>query len=692
MAWPLFSMSPSAPMWAAVVPAANAVRLAAVGSGVWEDPGLVASVSREGGRRELLKAGHTQDKADVPLLPVPLALLLLLLLPLLLLSLLLLLLLLPPWPHLLSGLVAVSMMCGGDGLADIVGRRYGATNKLAWNPAKSAAGSLAMLLGGTTMALGLLTLFWSLGYLTWSQARGPLDLLPQVLVCSAVATLVESLPINHVNALRLALAQPPPLHRLIVVLYRHPSSGARRGAVARCGCSAELRQLEQGSPASPAWRALALGRQRVALQGGGQLANGVAYWQEAEGLPVEQQLPSIPPLGSYRLTPAHTCLYQRVTPPHHSRTSKEHLQRAPQAPVLEASGFKPPIADDLMATTAWLQHLSPQQQGYSGHHDCDDTRHDLRGLSHSRLVPGQRLTSGGSGTGVCLYSKAQGSTLITPHDLLLLRAEGGGPGLPRRQGYAAIAPQVAAQWDLDLLAARARSLCRVVLPGASGFLGPPHLLAYWLAANLPLEGTVRDSGTGSGIGKSRREQQVQPQEGRALGSGPLVSLLLNTLLLNTLLLLLLVNTLMVNTLLLLLLLLLLPLPLTHLRQQLLEARDVGDRLRQLIQLMQGLGQLACASCGAEVAHASNSLAMTQEGVAAAFVNAHGYVHDMVTLSSLAHEDAVAHLGAPTAEHCWFPGYAWWVGDLGPQAEAAYTSVLLCHITLAPPKGTSKGHL
>ncbi|GFH09520.1 uncharacterized protein HaLaN_04679 [Haematococcus lacustris] len=170
MAWPLFSMSPSAPMWAAVVPAANAVRLAAVGSGVWEDPGLVASVSREGGRRELLKleaSTHTGAwQAAAAAGP--------------------------------GGLVAVSMMCGGDGLADIVGRRYGATNKLAWNPAKSAAGSLAMLLGGTTMALGLLTLFWSLGYLTWSQARGPLDLLPQVLVCSAVATLVESLPINHV--------------------------------------------------------------------------------------------------------------------------------------------------------------------------------------------------------------------------------------------------------------------------------------------------------------------------------------------------------------------------------------------------------------------------------------------------------------------------------------------------------------
>ncbi len=51
-------------------------------------------------------------------------------------------------------MVAVCLMCGGDGLADIVGRRFGGGNKLPWNGTKSAAGSLAMLLGGTVMAAG----------------------------------------------------------------------------------------------------------------------------------------------------------------------------------------------------------------------------------------------------------------------------------------------------------------------------------------------------------------------------------------------------------------------------------------------------------------------------------------------------------------------------------------------------------
>jgi dolichol kinase len=47
------------------------------------------------------------------------------------------------------GLIIASLMCGGDGLADIVGRRLGASNPLPWNPQKSWAGSAAMFLGET---------------------------------------------------------------------------------------------------------------------------------------------------------------------------------------------------------------------------------------------------------------------------------------------------------------------------------------------------------------------------------------------------------------------------------------------------------------------------------------------------------------------------------------------------------------
>lgn len=50
------------------------------------------------------------------------------------------------WRESAAGLLVIALMCGGDGLADIVGRRFGAA-KLPHNHNKSWAGSLAMFLG-----------------------------------------------------------------------------------------------------------------------------------------------------------------------------------------------------------------------------------------------------------------------------------------------------------------------------------------------------------------------------------------------------------------------------------------------------------------------------------------------------------------------------------------------------------------
>ena len=50
------------------------------------------------------------------------------------------------WRESPVGILALALMCGGDGLADVVGRQFG-TARLPFNPDKSWAGSLAMLLG-----------------------------------------------------------------------------------------------------------------------------------------------------------------------------------------------------------------------------------------------------------------------------------------------------------------------------------------------------------------------------------------------------------------------------------------------------------------------------------------------------------------------------------------------------------------
>ena len=50
------------------------------------------------------------------------------------------------WRHHPAGFAAIALMCGGDGLADIAGRRFGRA-KLPWNRNKSWVGSLAMFAG-----------------------------------------------------------------------------------------------------------------------------------------------------------------------------------------------------------------------------------------------------------------------------------------------------------------------------------------------------------------------------------------------------------------------------------------------------------------------------------------------------------------------------------------------------------------
>ncbi len=50
------------------------------------------------------------------------------------------------WRESPVGLMVLSLMCGGDGMADIVGRRYGSA-RLPFNNNKSWLGSLAMFTG-----------------------------------------------------------------------------------------------------------------------------------------------------------------------------------------------------------------------------------------------------------------------------------------------------------------------------------------------------------------------------------------------------------------------------------------------------------------------------------------------------------------------------------------------------------------
>ncbi|XP_062227312.1 probable phytol kinase, chloroplastic [Phragmites australis] len=85
------------------------------------------------------------------------------------------------------------MMSGGDGFADIVGRRYGSL-KLPFNEKNSWTGSISMFISCFLLSAIMLFYFSSLGYVHVSceEALGKL-----VLVALA-ATIVEFIPVNDV--------------------------------------------------------------------------------------------------------------------------------------------------------------------------------------------------------------------------------------------------------------------------------------------------------------------------------------------------------------------------------------------------------------------------------------------------------------------------------------------------------------
>ncbi len=75
------------------------------------------------------------------------------------------------WRESPVGLMVLCLMCGGDGLADVVGRRYGSA-RLPFNHNKSWLGSLAMFTGTCRLqsqaSFGVTREFYSAADLKWA--------------------------------------------------------------------------------------------------------------------------------------------------------------------------------------------------------------------------------------------------------------------------------------------------------------------------------------------------------------------------------------------------------------------------------------------------------------------------------------------------------------------------------------------
>jgi phytol kinase len=176
LCWLLFQDTPSAPYLAALVPLAITFQFLLVGMGVIKDEAAVQAMSRSGDRREILRGPLYYGIVFVVLTIVF-------------------------WLRTPVGIIALMLLCGGDGLAEIFGRRFGA-RKLPWNAGKSWAGSLGMFLGGWIFAIIVIAIYIGAGIFPGSLGA----VLPAITIIALVGTAVESLPVHDLDNITVTLA------------------------------------------------------------------------------------------------------------------------------------------------------------------------------------------------------------------------------------------------------------------------------------------------------------------------------------------------------------------------------------------------------------------------------------------------------------------------------------------------------
>jgi phytol kinase len=177
LCWLLFTDDPvSSRFLAALVPLAITAQFVLVGAGIVRDEAAVKAMSRTGDRREILRGPLFYGIVFVALTILY-------------------------WRATPIGMVALMLMCGGDGFAGVLGRRFGKT-RLPWNSRKTWIGSLGMFLGGWVFSAGILAAYVAAGFFS-----GPwLAYIPAITLIALVGTLVESLPLDDIDNLTIPLA------------------------------------------------------------------------------------------------------------------------------------------------------------------------------------------------------------------------------------------------------------------------------------------------------------------------------------------------------------------------------------------------------------------------------------------------------------------------------------------------------
>ncbi|KAG7369975.1 hypothetical protein IV203_027721 [Nitzschia inconspicua] len=102
------------------------------------------------------------------------------------------------WRNSFVGVIAMSTMAAGDGMADLVGRKWGASSKWSWSDgSKSKVGTLAFGLSAFVVSFSLASWLIATGCL--ESTLGSSDLAARLLLISFVTAFVELLPFGDDN-------------------------------------------------------------------------------------------------------------------------------------------------------------------------------------------------------------------------------------------------------------------------------------------------------------------------------------------------------------------------------------------------------------------------------------------------------------------------------------------------------------
>ncbi len=175
LCWLLFPDTPLSRWLAASVPLLITLQFFLVGTGLIRDQQAVVAMSRSGDRREILRGPLYYGIVFVVLTLVF-------------------------WKTSPIGVIALMILSGGDGLADIIGKRFNSSS-LSWSPRKTILGSLSVFLGGAFFSLLVLWAFQQSGVFHLNGW----DTFFKVAGISLAATLVESLPFQDIDNITVPL-------------------------------------------------------------------------------------------------------------------------------------------------------------------------------------------------------------------------------------------------------------------------------------------------------------------------------------------------------------------------------------------------------------------------------------------------------------------------------------------------------